>query len=755
LQIDAEGNLGRLVKENGKLRFEVTQAQFMLTAAEREGAKAIGEVTDEYARQQNALDGLAETARGVAAAREKSVAQMKQETEASNELRDSQAALTDQALSMAETFAQSNEKMGERAGLEAQLSKLDAEIAKQGAAHVEVIKKRTMSEQELRASTSELVNLERQLWDIHRKKGETDEALNARMDATKLKYDELKIKIDQATGAVGAHTGIVGGATAAQEKERQAILDKMSAIDEEIKKELARQAVESLTPEMFGTGAAAAEKYAEAKRQLMLATGLVTSESLAEQDSIKILTAALAAGQIAPDQYATALGRVKQAAEDGKVSLGELMSSPFLAGGSKFALKNADEIGRSISAPIAAAKTQMQAAGADLASGVSAGIQSQAGAMGTALTGSVDAGVAQLKAAYVMESPSKIMAIYGADLMAGMAQGATAGAELLGAALVASVTTALVPMMETITLLSGTMNILNVSFANATLALAPVTAAITATALQADFLSLSLTNASITLSGPMSVSVVTLTGQTDLLNLSLTNVSNTLTVSLGLALATTTVALDVLNTAFTTVKNTLEFELNRVLGGPQGTIEDLITVGQLAGKSMGSIAEPLQAAFFVLRDAAAEAGSAVGGVAAGLADIKAMNGLVTHVWVYTHEVTIHEPDQTSGGGSSNPEPVSGEYQVGGIVPRTQLARVDAGEAILTPDMRRGLEPIPAGWLMPAAMERALGTAAARAAEGAAGSPGRNSGTVNHLSVYGGLALYGVQDTRSLLRELMP
>jgi hypothetical protein len=273
------------------------------------------------------------------------------------------------------------------------------------------------------------------LWDIQRKKGETDEALNARMDATRVKYDTLKQKIAEATGATGAYVGVVGGATQKQQEERDAILGKISAIDLEIQKELARQAVESLTPEMFGTGAAAAAKYAEAKRGLMLATGMVTQEGLAEQDAIRLLSGALASGQIAPDQYAQALGRVKSAAADGKVSLGELMSSPFFTGGTKFALKNADEVGQSLTATIAAAKTQMTAAGADLAAGVTAGIQSQSAQMGGALTGSVDAAVLDLLTAYQMQCPSLVMAGMGMDLGAGLAQGVAESQAMIDASL--------------------------------------------------------------------------------------------------------------------------------------------------------------------------------------------------------------------------------------------------------------------------------------------------------------------------------
>lgn len=140
------------------------------------------------------------------------------------------------------------------------------------------------------------------------------------LDAEVRKYTGLK-------DVTRAYTAVVGGATAAQREERQAILDKMTALDENFRKETAMQAVGSLTVEQFGTGEAAAQRYEIAKRNLMLATGLITPAALAEQDAINLMTGAYVTGQISADNYAAGLGSVRKAAEDGSVSLKELMDA--------------------------------------------------------------------------------------------------------------------------------------------------------------------------------------------------------------------------------------------------------------------------------------------------------------------------------------------------------------------------------------------------------------------------------------------
>ena len=94
-----------------------------------------------------------------------------------------------------------------------------------------------------------------------------------------------------------------------------------------------------------------------------------------------------------------------------------------------------------------------------------------------------------------------------------------------------------------------------------------------------------------------------------------------------------------------------EHELNRVLGGENGTISDLEMIKGIAHSSLGTIADPLQATFFLVRDAAAEAGSAAGGVLSILQEIKAI-GTINN-YIYTHHVDVYEPsiDNTGGGGT--------------------------------------------------------------------------------------------------------
>jgi hypothetical protein len=92
--------------------------------------------------------------------------------------------------------------------------------------------------------------------------------------------------------------------------------------------------------------------------------------------------------------------------------------------------------------------------------------------------------------------------------------------------------------------------------------------------------------------------------------------------------------------------------VTNVLGGNAGLLSDLDQLKKIASGAEGSIADPLSAALWAVRDAAAEAGSAVGGVVGGLENIRAMDGMITHVWVLTHEQTVYEKDidNTQGAG---------------------------------------------------------------------------------------------------------
>lgn len=104
--------------------------------------------------------------------------------------------------------------------------------------------------------------------------------------------------------------------------------------------------------------------------------------------------------------------------------------------------------------------------------------------------------------------------------------------------------------------------------------------------------------------------------------------------------------------ALSQTSDVLMNKLNLVLGGANGTIYDLEKVKSIAAGAMGSIADPLSKAFIAIQGAAALAGSAVGGVAEGLGEVASRNGLTVHIWVITHEKTVHEPDEDKSGGGS-------------------------------------------------------------------------------------------------------
>lgn len=143
-------------------------------------------------------------------------------------------------------------------------------------------------------------------------------------------------------------------------------------------------------------------------------------------------------------------------------------------------------------------------------------------------------------------------------------------------------------------------------------------------------------------------------------------------------------ATDTMTNSFLQFSLVAENEVNRVLGGPAGTIYDLEYVGNLAASSKGKIADPLEESFFRIRDAAAEAGSAVGGVASGLEDIKAMNNLKVEIWVITHEQTIHEPDinRSGGGGGGGPR---GRQHGGDVFSRIPYIVGERGPEVFVPN----------------------------------------------------------------------
>lgn len=320
LQIDAQGNLVKVTQAMGLPVTDLIQKNFLLSSTEREYAKNVANTVDWVERYSSANHALA-------TAIDETTEATKLSAEEAQALAEAQAALADDYLSKSQAALESNNRaIQDRIDLEKQLSDLDSKIAAQGPARVEVTNKIKMTEEQLAAARSKMAAIQEDLDNVTRKKGETDLELRARTDALRASYSNLGTKIDQATGLVDTHTKSLGGVTKAQLEERQAILDKIAAIDEAAKHELAVQAIEGLTLEQFGGDA---EKYAAAKRALMLATGLVTPEALAQTDAMTILGKAYSEGGMSAEVFAAALGRVKDSARDGIVSLKEL-SGPII-----------------------------------------------------------------------------------------------------------------------------------------------------------------------------------------------------------------------------------------------------------------------------------------------------------------------------------------------------------------------------------------------------------------------------------------
>jgi len=116
----------------------------------------------------------------------------------------------------------------------------------------------------------------------------------------------------------------------------------------------------------------------------------------------------------------------------------------------------------------------------------------------------------------------------------------------------------------------------------------------------------------------------------------------------GIGTATEAVA-GVLVGVFATAMQTVNFLLNEA-DGEQGIDRDAEWLGKFAAGAMDRFM-PLVNALWEIRSAAAEAGAAVGGVAAGLEEISKYANMQVHIWIYTHEQTIHEPDVYKGGGT--------------------------------------------------------------------------------------------------------
>jgi hypothetical protein len=213
--------------------------------------------------------------------------------------------------------------------------------------------------------------------------------------------------------------------------------------------------------------------------------------------------------------------------------------------------------------------------------------------------------------------------------------------------------------------------------------------------------------------------------------------------------------------------------LNFTMGGAGGTISDLEILKGIAASSGGTIAGPLEASFYIVRNAAAEAGSAVGGVLSGLEDIKAI-GNITNIITTVH-IDIYRTREEGGGGA--PAPAPGEQQgtptsapghAGGGGEQQGMAvggSVAAGMAYLVGERQPEIfVPDVAGRIIPnaqqfmdqlnSAMGRVVQATTASASELIARNGGDQGGAApqQHVTIYG-LTLEGVQDARGLLGEL--
>lgn len=223
------------------------------------------------------------------------------------------ARAADTRLAEARSITDANRSEAKAADLQRELETLESKIAAQGPRRVAIVQNKKMSENELASTRANLVVKTEELAAATRKEGESDAEFEARKAS-------LRVKIDELTTATGSHAAAVGGATDAQLKEKDAILQKIAAIELEAQKRLAVQAVEALKPEDFKS----VQDYTKAKEALMLSTGLVTTQALAEQEAIGLMTKAYSSGQVDARTYAELLDGVKTAAGDGKVSMDEL-----------------------------------------------------------------------------------------------------------------------------------------------------------------------------------------------------------------------------------------------------------------------------------------------------------------------------------------------------------------------------------------------------------------------------------------------
>jgi hypothetical protein len=146
-----------------------------------------------------------------------------------------------------------------------------------------------------------------------------------------------------------------------------------------------------------------------------------------------------------------------------------------------------------------------------------------------------------------------------------------------------------------------------------------------------------------------------------------------------------------LGAAMTNVSTLLKTDLLLWLGEDQGLIYTLEMVKQIAAASMGTMAEPLEEAFYVIRAAAADAAAVVLSVVNELESIKAMDGLTTHIWIITHHKDVIEPPEDKTGGSGG-GPKGRQH--GGPTYAGGWYYTHPDEWVISAAQRMGAQPVP-------------------------------------------------------------
>lgn len=124
-------------------------------------------------------------------------------------------------LDLALKYTQAEQR---RSDIEAQIAKLDTEIAAKGSAHSVTVANQRMTEEQRAMTLQKLKVAQEDITQIQRKAGETEAEYGLRLS-------EAKKKVDDLSASLGVHTAVVGGATKAQLDQRDALQKQMDEFD--------------------------------------------------------------------------------------------------------------------------------------------------------------------------------------------------------------------------------------------------------------------------------------------------------------------------------------------------------------------------------------------------------------------------------------------------------------------------------------------------------------------------------------------